>query len=328
MKSARLASAWEAVRTPFGGFGTLLRALLRGTIIIGYLALRLVLVGVVTAWQALTRPPTIAGPTPSGDDTQGGVKERDSADARQDLFVSAVMAFVVGAGVILGGLGAAIAVLAPRLAPYGTLIAYGLLAVWLISAGIVGSRAPLPWGTPASRNDHEKSAGEETREAKSSEDPADVQARAERDLCIVILQAVHDAHKKKRKGIHIADLLDQLREDYTGFDDWDVTRLRKWCDGAGLPTNRNVKVNGSNPTWGIRYDELTTTLRMPIPEAIAALRNTPLPRPAEEVREEADERTLTTPAASPDTTTDEAVPTTLLARHLGAVSTPSSERVV
>ncbi|MEV6115639.1 hypothetical protein AB0L59_24800 [Streptomyces sp. NPDC052109] len=120
-------------------------------------------------------------------------------------------------------------------------------------------------------------------------DPADVQARAERELCIVILQAVQDAHEKKRKGIHIADLLDQLREEYTGFDEWDVT----------------------------------TTLGIRIPEALSALRNAPLPRPAAGVQEEAEEGALTTPAAAPDSTGDEAVPTTLIARHLRAVSDPS-----
>ncbi|MEV4333483.1 hypothetical protein AB0K02_23565 [Streptomyces sp. NPDC049597] len=327
MTSTQLASAWEAVRTPFGGLGTLLKTLLRGTLIIGYMAVRLVLVGVVTAWQSLTRPPTTARPAQSGDGgpaaNAAGVKEQDSADARQDLFVSAVMAFVVGAGVIVSSLGGAIAFLVPRLAPYGTLIAYGLLAAWLISAGIVGSRVPLPWGTPTPQNDHEKSSRERAQEAEPAEDSADVQARAERELCIVILQAVQDAHERKRKGIHMADLLDQLREEYTGFDEWDITRLRKWCDGVGLPTNRSVKVNGSNPTWGIRHDELTITLGMRIPEAIAALRKAPLPRPAEGMQKGSEERAFTTSAAGPDTAADEAVPTTLIARHLRAVSDPS-----
>ncbi|MET7487628.1 hypothetical protein [Streptomyces sp. NPDC005538] len=330
MKSTQLASVWEAIRTPFDGFGTLLKTLLRGSLIIGYLALRLVVVGVVDAWQALTRPPATSRPAPSGDGSQGGpaasgtgATEQDSADRRQDLFVSAVMAFVVGAGVIFSALGGAVAFLFPLLAPHSTLITYGLLATWLSSAGIVGSRVPLPWGPPTPQNDHEKSAGEKPQEAGPAVDPADVRARAERELCIVILQAVQDAHEKKRKGVHIADLLDQLREEYTGFDEWDITRLRKWCDGAGLPTNRSVKVNGSNPTWGIRHDELTTALGMRIPEAISALRNAPLPRPAKGVQEGDEEGALTTPAAGPDTPADEAVPTTLIARHLRAVSDPS-----
>jgi hypothetical protein len=331
MKSTELTSAWQAVRTPFDGFGTLLRTLLRGTVIIGFLALRLALHGIVDAWQALIRPPANAKAAPSGEGSQGpvakdaGTKEQDSADARQDRFVSAVMAFIVGAGVIFSALGGAIAYLLPILAPYSTLITYGLPCAWLIAAGIVGSRVPLPWGTPTPQNDQEKLSGERPQEAEPADDPADVRARAECELCIVILQTVQDAHEKKppRKGVHIADLLDQLREEHTGFDEWDITRLRKWCDSAGIPTNRSVKVNGSNPTWGIRYDELTTTLEMGIPEAIASLRNAPLPRPAGGVRKGAEEGVVTTPATGPETTAEEAVPTTLIARHLRAVSDPS-----
>ncbi|MCX4681581.1 hypothetical protein OG413_40995 [Streptomyces sp. NBC_01433] len=324
MKSTEPTSAWKAVRTPFDGFGTLLKTLLRGSVIIGYLVLRLALQGIADAWQALIRPPASARAAPSGEGSPGGAgtKDQDSADARQDRFVSAVMAFIVGAGVILGGLGGVIAYLLPILAPYSTLITYGLPCAWLIAAGVVGSRMPLPWGTPAPQNDHEKILGERPQETEPA-DPADVRARAERELCIVILQSVQHAHEKKRKGVHIAYLLDQLREEHRGFDEWDVTRLRKWCDGAGIPTNRSVKVDGSNPTWGIRYDELTTTLQMGIPEAIASLRNTPLPHPAEEVRKGGEEGTVTTPAAGPQTTAEEALPTTLIARHLGAVSGPS-----
>ncbi|MFC8016500.1 hypothetical protein [[Kitasatospora] papulosa] len=329
MKSTRLTSAWQSVRTPFGGFGTLLKTLLRGTLIIIYAALRLALNAIVDAWQAMTQPPAAISPSSEGSQSSAAgavaTKEQDSAAARQDRFVSAVMAFIVGAGVIFGSLGGAIAYLIPILAPYGTLISYGLSASWLIAAGIVGSRVPLPWGTPTPRNDHDKSAGERPHEAEPAADAAELQARAERELCIVILQAVHDAHEKKRKGIHVADLLDQLREEYTGFDEWDITRLRKWCDSAGIPTNRSVKVNGSNPTWGIRHDELTTALKMRIPEAIAALRNAPLPGPAEGGQKEAEKRAFTTPAHHSDAAADEAVPTPLIARHLRAVSNPSPD---
>lgn len=326
MKPMEPTSAWNALRTPFDGFGTLLKTMLRGSVIIGYLGLRLVLQGIADAWQALIRPPVSATAAPSGEGSQvakdGGMKEQDSADARQDRFVSAVMAFIVGVGVIFAALGGAIAYLLPILAPYSTLIMYGLPCAWLIAAGIVGSRVPLPWGTPTPQNDHEKHSGERPQETQPA-DPADVRARAERELCIVILQTVQHAGEKKRKGVHIADLLDQLREEHPGFDEWDITRLRKWCDSAGIPTNRSVKVNGSNPTWGIRHDELTTTLQMGIPEAIAALRNTPLPHPAGGVREGGEEGAVTTPATGPQTTTEEALPSTLIARHLRAVSDPS-----
>lgn len=131
-------------------------------------------------------------------------------------------------------------------------------AAWCVAAWAVSPYRPVK--PPTTRNDHESGAAGEPHPTFGH----------------WIVRAVHDATQQGRKGIHIADLLDQLHA--TGLcEEWDVGRLREWCEQSGIPVRRGLNIRGVGNTYGVHVDDLTQALGMPLLDVLEALGDTPSP---------------------------------------------------
>lgn len=215
--------------------------------------------------------------------------------------LAGVVALLVGSG-ILG----AVAYVA---GPYAGVIGSAGAAAWIVTAWAV---APKPEEEDATENDHEESTGEQPHQP----DPHELPNRMAR----LVITAVTEAETAGYKGVHVVDLLNQMRAaGIHAFDE--VGSLRQWLEASQFPVSRNLKLRGKGNTWGVRADDLTAALGMPLSEALAALTHRPASTPAES--------TPDTPAqaapAAPATPAVEAEPSTPSGRHLTPVPTPSPE---
>lgn len=259
---------------------------------------------------------------------------RSGADRIEQAGI-AVLAVAIGIGALGGVVEAAADGVVRAVAPFAPSILGVLVVAWIIAAVLV---AP-PHGTEP-RNDHEASGEQHT--LTSEETAAARQQAAELWFVRLVLDAVHDATVKGRKGVHLATLVEGL-PDGVG---WDVAALRQHCDRLGIPVRKmQIRGQGKGSTWGVHVDELEAVLGAPVGDVLAALPDTPaapLPAPAagaphapaEEAAQTArpapEQHPADTPAPGPsDAPTAAAADTPAQAPFLRVISSaaaPSSDR--
>ncbi|MER5615430.1 hypothetical protein [Streptomyces sp. NPDC002215] len=273
---------WAVVRGP----GPFFRSLVTGSWVIVKFLARSVRAGVRLGWATAMRAdqPQPAAPAAAaqkdgapveqagaGTSKKPGTKLKSAPGGgkspmdRLEALGIALLAVLIFAPFALVLLGTAVFFAWRFAAPYATWIAYGMLTVWAVAALAVAPPPRATTDTPV--NDQEIDAGET--------DTRSPQERHERDLAAWIIREVAKAEEAELLGVHLATLVTRLQTDKTRCGNWDVTRLRLWCDAAGIPTNKKLKASGFGPTWGVRVDELKQALPMPLHEAARALEMPP-----------------------------------------------------
>ncbi|MFF8994026.1 hypothetical protein ACF09H_29680 [Streptomyces sp. NPDC014983] len=206
----------------------------------------------------------------------------------------------------------------PHIAPYAPIGTAVLTVAWVIAAWMI---APPPQET-TTRNDHERSAGEQDEESE--------QDRFARGLARFVVAAVCEA-APQHMGVHISELLERLQREARGFEEWEQLRLREWCTALGIPVSRNVRAKGKGPTWGVRADELQEAFGTSLDEALKALSRPASRAPVEgssDTPVEAGEEGPVTPLTAPPTEAPvPAAHSTPLQPHLQAVPAPSPDAV-
>ncbi|WP_331746483.1 hypothetical protein OG923_33445 (plasmid) [Streptomyces halstedii] len=257
----------------------LLLPLLTGSRLIASFLLRRAARGVKLGWTAamnIDAPQTKAAPAdreqgdaPADDDSavtpaagvakvSGKAAARAAADdAIERIGLGCLILLFVGV-VVAGLIWLFMWLVWPYIAAYVPVAMAVLAVAWVIAAWMI---APPPQEA-ITRNDHEKSAGEQAEESEPD--------RFARGLARFIVAAVRDA-TPAHMGVHIAELLERLQREGRNFDDWDQARLREWCTAAGVPVSRNVRAKGKGPTWGVRADELQQAFNTSLEEAVEAL---------------------------------------------------------
>jgi hypothetical protein len=227
----------DELLTPFRGIGEAGRDLLTGSAVLAGYACRCLRLVLRAAWRAASKG--------------------ESFSDRAESFGVAVLAGGAGLAVTAGAAG----VLAWVARAYVPFLAGGAAVAWVVAAWVAAPRRE-----PTTCNDHEQWAGEQRPET----DPH----HGARAIARAVITAVADADRDGYKGVHLAELLDQLRADELTQAD-EVSQLRAWLETVGIPTNRNLKRDGKGPTWGVRVDELAAALGRPLRDALRALDQTP-----------------------------------------------------
>ncbi|MFB6984416.1 hypothetical protein [Streptomyces sp. NPDC056304] len=251
----------------------LLVPLVTGSHLIASFLLRKVALVVKLGWTAamnLDATPAKGQESAPGDDgaaaagpvmstTRSGKKATKAAAGDEIERLGVGCLIILAAVAALAGIGWLFMWLAwPYIAPFAPVGAAVLTVLWVIAAWMIAP--PLQEST--TRNDHEKSAGEQGKESD--------QDRVARGLARFIVVAVRDA-AAEHKGVHIAELLERLQTEQRGFDTWDQPKLRAWCTAAGIPVSKNVRAKGKGPTWGVRVDELQEAFGTSLDEALETL---------------------------------------------------------
>jgi hypothetical protein len=199
------------------------------------------------------------------------------------------------------------------LAPFAAV--WWLIAAWL-TAQHDKHRQAQQAGLPETAPGSEPTDGAPTRE--------EVRA-AEQWLHHLVITRVLDAARQGRKGVHLNALMAEPGIPTT----WRVGTLKAHLERLAIPVTRNLKLKGApGPTYGVREDELTAVLGMPLDQAARAF----APPPSVTVPVPPEQPPAETPAALPGGASDgpagegpERAPVGgILTRLFGALTRPAA----
>ncbi|WP_062214636.1 hypothetical protein [Streptomyces sp. NBRC 109706] len=340
-----LRSIRNALAIPFQGIGEAGRDLAAGSRIILTALTRGAIYAIRYGWRAATGTSYTTDSDATGDASEGdsqasestpnltkgktpkgkkSTKKRSapSAGDRLETIGLGCLTAAIALAVAGGTAATAISIAWPHIAPHMPLILIGLALAWFITAQFVaparddhpapGEESPAATGH-ATHDDHENEA-----DTGEQPNPTNLTHRISRH----VIAAVADAEGAGLKGVHINQLVKTLSDEGEGIHNFpDVTSLREVLEACGFPTDRNVKIRGAGPTWGVRVDALTHALGAPLRDALTLLDQPPTHTPQPTPDQPHPEDPTNTPHPTPATTTEPTPPQ----RHLTAVPNHSPE---